>query len=174
MDLEAPADGWYVFFGVAVVSVAMGGIALGFPTTAPPDANRAANAVDRAAGSELNATASYDHDAAFFWLDGKQIALRNEGGTTHESIAFGTMTPAWHDDDLEAILYGEDPGDVFPTDACRRLESRAETERAWVRGEVTGDDPWFAASDEVRVRSLYCTYVDGGSREEVHVTLVDV
>lgn len=175
MDLETPVDGWYVFFGVAVVSVAMGGVALGFPSTAPPDAPQAANAVDRAAGSTHNATAQYDHDATFFWIDGKQIALRNEGGTTHASIAFGTMTPAWHDDDLEAVLYGKDPGEVFSGPACHRLRTVASTERTWLITHVTtSDDPWFAASDVVRVRSIRCTDTTRSPPEEVHVTLVDI
>lgn len=178
MDLEAPADAWYVFLGVAIVSLAMTGIALSFPTTAPPNADRVANTVDRAAGSTHNATAENDHDANFFWIDGKQIALRNEGGTTRASIAFGTMTPAWHNDTLERILYGADPGEVFAGSACERLETTARDEREWVLEEVTDDgdeQEWFAASERVRVRSIHCTYTAAdGSTEEVHVTLADI
>jgi len=35
MDLEAPADAWYVWLAVSIISAAVAGIALGLPTGPP-------------------------------------------------------------------------------------------------------------------------------------------
>lgn len=93
VELESPADAWYAWIGVAIVSVGVAGVALGLPTQPPPDATGATNAVDRVAASEYGASATFDHDADQVRIGPKQIAMRNDGGTAHESLAVGSMTP---------------------------------------------------------------------------------
>jgi hypothetical protein len=52
MNLEAPADAWYVWVGVALVSMTVAGVVGGLPSQPPPDSQTAANTVDRVAVSE--------------------------------------------------------------------------------------------------------------------------
>lgn len=165
MDMETPADGWYVYVGVAIVSVAVGGIALGMPSAAPPDANAAANAVDRVTGSTHNATGSYEHDADEVKIGGKQLAMRNEGGTTRASLAFGTMVWVRYDGVPDAaafagILAGDDVTDHY----ADRSAFLTAVERA--RENLESDRPeWRHAEGELRARTI----VWGDQR----VTLVD-
>lgn len=93
MDFEAPLDAWYVWFGVALLSVVLFALVVGLPTEPPPDADQAANTVDRVAGSTQQAQASYDHDADEIRVDTTRISLRNEGGTDHASLTFGPVIP---------------------------------------------------------------------------------
>jgi hypothetical protein len=119
MDLEAPVDGWYVWLGVALLSVAVLAFAISLPAQPPPDATAAANAIDRVASSSHQAAASYDHDAGAIKIDTKRIVMRNDGGTSRESVAFGSLTPvhAVADEDkreaLEQITYGHHPASVL-------------------------------------------------------------
>lgn len=157
MDFEAPVDAWYVWLGAGIASVAMAGVVLSLPATAPPDATAAANAIDRAAGSTANATATYDHDADAFRIDGKGIELRNEGGTSYESVAFGTLTLArlggvrTDDGDvaLRAVLYGDD--------IAAHYESReAFLDDVALARQRVDDAPrkWRSARGTLRVRSI--------------------
>lgn len=128
MEIEALADAWYVWVGVAVVSVAVGAVVLGLPTGPPPDAAAAANAADRVAVSEYGTAVAYDHRAQKARIGTKQIALRNAAGTDHASVAFGALTPVNAADGtlrsaLEALLAGEDPAVVA-------AETGFESERA--------------------------------------------
>lgn len=93
MTLEAPADAWYVWVGVVLVSVAISGVVVGLPSEPQPDAGKAANTVDRVAVSEHGTRATYKLDAEQARIGTKQLAFRNDGGTTHASIAFGSITP---------------------------------------------------------------------------------
>jgi len=119
MDWEAPVDGWYVWFGVGLVSVGLAAFVLGLPSQPPPDATTAANTIDRVSSSYHQAAADYEHDATAIKIDTKQVWLRNDGGTTQESVAFGSLTPvdAVADDDkreaLERIVHGQHPGVVL-------------------------------------------------------------
>lgn len=155
---DAPADAWYVWLGVAIVSVAVTGIALELPSEPPPDATAAANAVDRSAGSTYDATATYDHGAAEVRFDDRGLSLRNAGGAAHASVAFGPITPVTVDDDLAAVLNGEAPKDRF-----RNPKSFADAaEHAQIGANDRG---WRSASGTLRVRTV--TWGD------VRVTLVD-
>lgn len=46
MDLEAPADAWYVWVDASILTVALAGIALSLPSQPPSDAQAAANTID--------------------------------------------------------------------------------------------------------------------------------
>jgi len=136
MDWEAPVDGWYVWFGVALVSIGLTTFVLGLPSQPPPDATTAANTIDRVASSSHRAAADYEHDAAAIRIDTKQLWLRNDGGTTRESVAFGSLTPvhAVAEDDkreaLERIIDGQHPRVVlreYSFDATALLDEAEDT-----------------------------------------------
>ncbi|AQL42165.1 hypothetical protein BV210_05320 [Halorientalis sp. IM1011] len=172
MDFEAPADAWYVFLGVSLVSVAMAGVALGLPSAVPPDANAAANTVDRVAASTQNASASYDHDADRLWVGTKRIRMESEdGGSAEESISFGQMVFVRHDDDgkLTEVLHGAPPTKVYsgaspgPRDAFQDDIEHAKSE---MNDEARNDEPdWWTANGQLRVRKV--------NWRGVSVTLVD-
>lgn len=105
MDFEAPADAWYVWFGVGLVSVAVTGIALGLPSAPPPDADAAANTIDTVVGSPYNASATFEHDADEITVDNRTIALRNDHGTSYANLAFEEAIYV-SDERLENVTYG--------------------------------------------------------------------
>lgn len=156
---DAPADAWYVWLGVAIASVAVAGVAIELPSTPPPDATAAANAIDRAAGAPQDASATYDHDAEAVRIDGDRVSMRNDGGTTHATLAFANATPVGGDEALLAVLHGASPLAAFG-DADAFEDAVAEANRA-----ARGDPTWRPAGSELTVRSIRWG--------DVRVTLVD-
>jgi len=155
MDLEAPADAWYVWLGVVLVSIAFAGVALSFPSEPAPDATQAANTVDDAATSSFNASATYDHDADEVYLGFRQVVMRNDGGTDRATVAFGTMTPVRaHPDDDEAaevlnVIRGvEELEEVFANPG--EMADFAEK----VRDELEDGVEWRPADGELRVKRI--------------------
>ena len=116
MDLEAPADAWYVYLAVAIVSIALAGLALGVSTGPPPDAEQAANTIEGATASELTASASYDHDADVVTIDRQTITMENDHGTAHASFSYGIVVPVNGDERLENLVYGADFADEYETE----------------------------------------------------------
>lgn len=106
MDWEAPIDAWYVWMAVAIVSFAIGGVALAVPSGPPPDANQVANTIDGIAASPYEASGSYAHEADRVKVDAKTVTLENEHGTAQASIAFGEMVPVNGVAGLENVTYG--------------------------------------------------------------------
>jgi hypothetical protein len=164
MDLETPADAWYIWIGVMLVSTGAAGIALSLPSEAPPDAEKAANSIDEVSASAYNASASYEHDADEVKLDATRISFRNDGGTTRATIGFGSMTPVReHPNDSQPgldVLWGEPVSAVF--DSPEAFAAWAKEARA-AADESAGE--WRVANGELRVKRIYW----GG----VSVTLVD-
>lgn len=122
MDLEAPLDGWYVWLGVMLVSIALAGIVLSFPTQTPPDATEAVNTVDAVAADPYGATATYEHRADEVRVGTTQIELRNDAGTDRAAIRYGSIVPItqlYVDDHEEnrtvllRLLEGENPETVI-------------------------------------------------------------
>jgi len=178
MDLEAPADSWYVFIGVAIFSVAVGGVVLGLPDEPPPDANQAANVIDEAAGSPYNASATYEHDADEYYVTNETIVLRNEGGKTSANLAYGPVIPVWPDVDiaggdtlpergpLKRILHGVPPGEIYDSPEDFRDAIKAHSDE--IKESLNNENPpkWHIADGTVHVRTIHWDYV--------RVTLVDV
>lgn len=172
MDFEAPADAWYVFLGVSLISVAMAGVALGLPSAAPPDANAAANTIDRVAASTQNASASYEHDADRLWVGTKRIRMESEdGGSAEESISFGQMVFVRHDDDeqLDEVLHGASPTEVYsgtPSQKETKFETDIDDAKDEMNDEARNDEPdWWTADGQLRVRKV--------NWRGISVTLVD-
>ena len=165
MDLGGAAEEWYIWIGLAIASFAIAGIALAIPTTPPPDVHAAANTIDDIAASEYNATGEYDHDADFYWVDGRRIAMKNSGGISRESLRFGVATPVQGYPKLKKLLYGTPPTEVFDSDQSDPRELKTLAQQA--RDSVDSDDPtWIKADEKLHVR----TVVWG----DVHVTLVEM
>lgn len=153
---DVPADAWYVWFGLAVASVAVFGVAAQLPTQPPPDASAAANAVDVVAASPHPASITYPLTATEVRLGPERLALRTEGATARASFAFGPVTPVREGTLLWEVLRGARPAHVF--------ESPDAFERA---GDSARERPaeWRDASDHLRARKV--------SWEGVDVTLVE-
>lgn len=153
MDLEAPADAWYVWFGVVLVTLAFAGVALSFPSEPAPDATQAANTIDEVAASSFNASATYDHDANEVYVGLRQVGMRNSGGTDTATVAFGTMSPVRESDSPKKgfrVLRGEDPEAVF--DQPDNMQEWAKK----VRSNIESNDgaQWRQAEGRLRVKHV--------------------
>ncbi len=124
------ADVPYVYLGVATVAAVLVGTALALPTAPPPDADRAARAIDGVATSPFNATGAVPLDAAEVRLSAGEIGLRTADGAAHAGFA-GRVTPVGYHPRLAAVLSGDPPASAFETPAAlRTLAARARDDRA--------------------------------------------
>jgi len=151
MYLEAPMDAWYVWVGVALVSVGLAAFAVSLPAQPPPDAGRAAGAIDRVGASEYEAAASLDHDAQSIRIGPERVAMRNKGGTDRATLAFGPVVPvatlALNNSQrtvMAGVLAGERP---LPA-RLRATVSDALADRSRDSGE------WNPATGTLRARSV--------------------
>jgi len=166
MDFEAPADAWFVFLGVSLVSVAMFGVVQALPSEPPPDGNAVANTVDEVAGSGYNATATYDHDADEYYVRSEGIQLRNDGGRSDAAIAYGELAPVWPDDDLKAVLDGADITDIYSDPSDFETAYEDSQDAAVDRLDDDAKQDWLPADGRLRIRHIVW--------HDIHVTLVDV
>lgn len=172
MDLEAPVDAWYVWLGASLLTVSMAGMALALPSQPPPDANQAANTVDRVAGNDLGGTASYEHDARMVKLTPEEIVLRNDGGTARSTVSFGRMASVHANEDLEEVLYGAHPTDQYggsDSNAWERFHEDVEDAE-----ERLEDPEWRNVDGTVRVRVLVYEHPAPGTDEMERAILIDV
>ncbi|ACV10200.1 conserved hypothetical protein [Halorhabdus utahensis DSM 12940] len=159
MDFEAPVDAWYVWVGVGVVSVTLFAFVLGLPSQPPPDATKAVNTIDRVAGGTQESAARYPHDAVEIKIDTRRVAMRNDGGTTRESVAFGSLTPvaavenATIREALDRIVHGQRPASVVAEYrfGTTTLLSAAEQTRNRIDREGV---EWQRADGELIVRRI--------------------
>lgn len=155
MDLEAPADAWYVFLATSIVSVAVAGVVLGLPTGPPPDANRAANTIETVAGSTADTSATWEYDAETVVVDGPTIELENDHGTAHASVAYGPVVPVADDGRLENVTHGaafEDEYDAELDDGDTHAVGTFLAELADEYEATSGDT--LTASGELVVRRI--------------------
>ncbi len=117
---DIPVDAWYAYVGVAAVSCAALGVAVGLPTATPPDATAAAAAVDRVASAPHAARTSHPLRAESIRLRRGGLALRGPGGTARTSFAYGPVTPVGQESRLRRVLAGTHPDRVFETPAAFR------------------------------------------------------
>lgn len=150
MYLEAPMDAWYVWVGVALVSIGLAAFAVSLPSTPSPDAERAAGALDRVGASEYEAATTLEHDAEAVRIGAEQIAMRNEGGTDRARVSFGPLLPvhtlALNDSErvaLDGVLAGE-----------RQLGALEATLVDAVAALETETGAWQPATGELRARSV--------------------
>lgn len=151
---DVPVDATYVWLGVAAVSVVTLGVVVALPTSAPPETTAAADAIDRIAVEPAGAHTTVQIEATEMRLGTHRIALRNDAGSASAAFTYGPVTPAVSDDQLELLLYGHPPSEVF--------ESRAAFSDAVEDAQTTGT--WRPAPDAIEIRRLQW--------EETDVTLV--
>ncbi|KZN24159.1 hypothetical protein A4G99_06850 [Haladaptatus sp. R4] len=139
---DAPLDAWYVWLGVATVSLAVFGVAIDLPTSPPPDAASVADTVDSVAGCTYSATAEHPLTARQIRLGSRRLGLRDDGGTAHATFRYGPVVPVFAASDgsdrkLRRILSGTPPSAVFDSsDAFRRAVRTARNRRpSWERAE---------------------------------------
>ncbi|APW96803.1 hypothetical protein CHINAEXTREME_03015 [Halobiforma lacisalsi AJ5] len=158
MDLETPADAWYVWLAVSLLTLATAGIALGLPTGPPPDATAAANAIERAAGTaDANGyvTTTYEHDADAIRIDGKTITMRNDHGTAHASIAYGQVVPVTGHERLENVTSGTPVTEEYATEIAAPNESGVDAFLTDVRAAHEDNaGEWRRADGELRTRAV--------------------
>jgi hypothetical protein len=142
---DAPLDAWYTWLGVAVTATALLGVALALPAGVPPDAGRAAAAVDRVAASPHAATATLSLDAEAVRLEPAGLALRNAAGTAHATLRHGPVRWAGEGTALGSVLAGARPGAVFtrPAGFLRALADARDR---------SGD--WHAVDGPLRIRHV--------------------
>lgn len=111
-------DAAYVWLGVAMVSIALAGIALSVPAQPPPDAGEAATSIDRVAVSGYDASTTIAHSGTEISIGHERIALRNEAGTDAATISFAGLiplhaveAPAEMRTTLEGVVAGAEPVD---------------------------------------------------------------
>jgi len=156
--MEAFADRWIMYAGLVVISFTLLGAVLSMQSMPPPDADAAANTIDKAAGSGGGTHLEYDHTAEEVRVGAKRFGLRNSGGESFESIAFGRMVPVTvgdtHYEKLEKVLAGDQWQDQFADESDFR--QRAKT----ARNDAEGNEEWSDASGTLRVT----TVMIGGDR----------
>lgn len=114
------ADVPATYLGVATVAAVLMGTTLALPSAPPPDADRAARAIDGVATSPYNATGSVPLDAASgVRLSAGEVGLRTADGADHADLA-GRVTPVAGDSPLGAVLAGAPPGREFDSPAALR------------------------------------------------------
>lgn len=152
---DTPVDAWYVWVGLALASVAVAGVASDFAARPPPDAADAADTVDAVAASPHPATGEHPLSAESIRVGPRRIGLRDEGGTSHATLAYGPVTPVTEGTVLWEVLRGARPAHVFEDPDAFRAAAVTARDR---------DPAWRDVDDHLTVRTV--------TWEGVHVTLV--
>lgn len=153
MDTETPVDGWYVWLGVGVVSVALAGLALGLPSTPPPDATAAANTIEETASTPHEATGKYAHDATEARIGERRLWLRADDRESTARIAYGRMVPVAGDEQLRAVLHGDDPRTLYDHDTEQDAWAAFHADVEAARSQA-GNPAWRPADGTLRVRAF--------------------
>ena len=173
MDLEAPADAWYVWLGVSIASVTIAGVVIGLPSGVPPDAHGGANAIDRIAGSPYEASGTLTHDADEVRLvEGETLEMKNEHGLDRASIAFGEAVIVTGDERLENLTRGTPFEVEFDHELSQSEAHAAQTfiDRVQAAYDRT-DGEWRGATDRMAIRTLS---IDEIPTESLSVQFTDV
>lgn len=148
--LDAPLDGVVLWTGLGLVSVVALGLVLALSATAPPDAAAVADAIDRVAASQYEASGTIDVSADAIRLGSSRVSIRRASRTTHAALAAGPVTPVG-DGRLRRLLRGRPPRAEF--------DSQQSFRRALERYPA-GSAEWQAVPARLRVRSVQWGEVD--------------
>lgn len=134
---DAPVETWYLWTGLAIVSVVTLGLAVGLPRSPPPDASGVADTVDTVAASDRPTMAMHPFLADEVRISPYRIWLRDDGATSHATFAYGPVTPVERDTPLWKVLHGTPPERVFDSPvAFRRAAAEARDRRPEWRSRV--------------------------------------
>lgn len=146
---ETPVDTLFLWVALVGVSVAVLGVVTAVPTTAPPDAAGTAATIDEVTTSPPGSVLRRSSTAETWRLDGRHLALRNAGGSSHATLTRPAVPV--HDDQLNRVLDGSDPAEVYRTQAAfERAVSRART----------SPTEWHTAPDRFTVRHVIWGAID--------------
>lgn len=140
--LGPPIDAWYVWLGVAMVSLAVLGVAAVATPEPPSTAVAAADTIEEVSASRAPATARHPIDADRVRISEHRLVLDGEDTAT---LDHGNVTPAARNSSLRRIALGAAPTEVFDT----RLAFDAAVEAAKDDGAIL--EP---AGEELIVRKL--------------------
>lgn len=148
--LGTPLDGIVLWIGLGLVSIVALGVAAGLPSVAAPDAAGVADAIDRVAASQYEATAAVSIEADRIKLGASRVSLGRGSRTSHATLAAGPVTPVG-DGQLRRVLDGAEVRSVFASKrAFRRALSRYPARPV----------EWRPAPAELRVRRVTWGDVD--------------
>lgn len=147
---DAPMDGVLAWIGLAACSIAVAGVAVSLPTTAPPAASAVAAQVDEVATSEHRVAATVSLRADEIRIRATQLSLRTDGVTAHARVV-GEGVVAAETEGLAAVLAGRDPERVYADRAA------FERDVAQVRD---GTETWRPAPDTLQIRRVTWGDVD--------------
>lgn len=129
---DTPIDAWYVWLGLSAASLVVLGVVTALPTAPVPNANGAAETVDRVAAGDYDTSASRDLAAQAVRVGPQRLGLRNGAGAAHATFAY-RVVPVRPDTALARVLRGAPPADVFGSVAAfeRAVTSARERESRW-------------------------------------------
>lgn len=140
---DFPMDTVPVWLGVAVVSVAVFGLAASFPSTAP-GATAVADTVDVVAASPHAAVDDQPVGADRIRLDPYRVTVVADGEESHGTFAYAPITPVEPGTPLAHVLAGTPPERVFDTPAA--FAHATETAR--------NNAPVTLTTDRIRARNV--------------------
>lgn len=140
---DAPMDTLPVWVGVAVVSLALFGIATSLPTSAS-GAHAVADTVDAVAASPHDAVAAQSVTADRVRLDAYRVTVIGGGEASHDTFAYAPVTPVAPGTPLGSVLAGTPPDQVFPTPEAFAREARTARNEA----------PLTLTTDTVQARTV--------------------
>ncbi|WP_424000034.1 DUF7283 family protein [Haloarcula salina] len=124
---ETHVDALYLWVGLSAVSVAVLGVVVGLPTTAPPNATATAATIDEVATSPPGSVEQRRLLADEWALEAGALRLRNDGGTAQVRLTQDAITA--DSDRLRAVLDGTAPASVYDSrDAFRADLARARAQ----------------------------------------------
>jgi len=128
---ETHIDMLYLWVGLGTASVAVLGVVVGLPATAPPDAAGAAATIDEVITSPAGSVAHRELAAEEWVRTSREIRLRNDGGTA-TARPIRAIVPA-RTDQLQAVLDGKRPGVVYdsPDAFGRDVREARNTDADW-------------------------------------------
>lgn len=152
---DAPAEGIYVWLGLAAVAATTLTVATGLPTGPPPAPEAAAATVDTVAGSDSPASATHALAADRVRISAERLTLRTGDATATAAFLYGPVVVAG-DGALAALARGVSPRQLFDAPSTLRRAVAAARERP----------PRWHAGSQLRVARVVW--------ETVAVTVVDV
>jgi hypothetical protein len=148
--LDPNVDAAAVWVGLALASLAVGGVVTDLPRPTPPSADPLARTVDTAAATDHAATASHPVAADAVRVGPRSVAVRGPGGTDHETLSYGPVTPVRSGTDLCRVARGTRPSSAFAGERALAAAARAARDR----------DPTWTETDRVVARTVTWGEVD--------------
>ena len=152
---DAPAEGIYVWLGLAAVAATTLTLATGLPTGPPLAPEEAATTVDAVAGSDTPAGATHVLAADRVRIAPDSLTVRVDGATATAEFLYGPITVA-DGGALTALTRGVSPRQLFDSPSTLRRAVTAARERM----------PTWRSGSRLRVARIVW--------ESVAVTVVDV